>query len=126
MKDTYRKVLMPAAASVLVISLPSCSQPAEENAAGTSATEPAATEEAGTSGGGSGASSQHAKGLLKAMSDYLAAQQTISMSYDSIFEVVSADHQKLQLATSGTVDLTRPDKIHTTRQSGFSDTEMFF
>ena len=44
----------------------------------------------------------------------------------SIFEVVSKDHQKLQLATSGTVELSRPDKIHTTRKSGFSDTEMVF
>ena len=60
------------------------------------------------------------------MSDYLAAQKNISMGYDSIFEVVSKDHQKLQLATSGTVELSRPDKIHTTRKSGFSDTEMVF
>ena len=60
------------------------------------------------------------------MSDYLAAQKAISLGYDSIFEVVSKDHQKLQLATSGTVDLSRPDKIHTTRKSGFSDTEMTF
>jgi hypothetical protein len=48
------------------------------------------------------------------------------MSYDSIFEVVTDEKQKLQLATSGTVDMVRPDKIHTTRQSGFSDTEMVF
>jgi hypothetical protein len=50
----------------------------------------------------------------------------ISLSYDSIFEVVSEDHQKFQIATSGTVDMQRPNKIHTTRRSGFSDTEMVF
>ena len=71
-------------------------------------------------------SAQNAKALLKAMSDYLEAQKTISLSYDSIFEVVSKDHQKLQLATSGTVELVRPDKIRTTRKSGFSDTEMVY
>ena len=60
------------------------------------------------------------------MSDYLAAQKVISLSYDSIFEVVTKDHQKLQIATSGTVELSRPDKIRTTRKSGFSDTEMVF
>ena len=40
------------------------------------------------------------------------------MSFNSVFEVVTEDHQKLQLATSGTVDMSRPDKIHTTRKSG--------
>ena len=60
------------------------------------------------------------------MSDYLAAQKAISLSYDSIFEVVSEENQKLQIATSGTVDLIRPDKIRTTRKSGFSDTETVF
>ena len=67
-----------------------------------------------------------AKGMLKAMSDYLAAQKNISLSYDSVFEVVSKDKQKLQLATSGTAVLNRPDKIRTTRKSGFSDTEMVY
>ena len=33
---------------------------------------------------------QNAKALLKSMSDYLAAQKDISMSYNSIFEVVTA------------------------------------
>jgi hypothetical protein len=60
------------------------------------------------------------------MSDYLAAQQSISLTYDSVFEVVSEDKQKLQLVMSGTVDLVRPDKIRTTRQTGFSDTSMIY
>ena len=60
------------------------------------------------------------------MSDYLSAQKVISLKYDSIFEVVTDEKQKLQLATSGTVDMVRPDKIRTTRHSGFSNTEMVF
>jgi hypothetical protein len=67
-----------------------------------------------------------AKTLLKGMSDYLAAQETISLSYDSVYEVVSKDKQKLQLANSGTVKLSRPDKIHVTRSAGFADIELVF
>ena len=129
MKVKIRGTLLSAAALALVAGgLSSCSKGGQENATEQAANEPAATGEApaGPTGGGQDASSQNARGLLKAMSDYLAAQQSISLSYDSIFEVVSEDGQKLQLATSGTVQLNRPDKIHTTRQSGFSDTEMIF
>ena len=67
-----------------------------------------------------------AKGLLKAMSDYLAAQKTISFAYDADFEVVSKDHQKLMLTNSGKLDLSRPDKIRATRASGFVNVEMVF
>jgi len=67
-----------------------------------------------------------ARALLKGMSEYLAAQKTISLSYDSVYEVVSKDKQKLQLASSGTVELSRPDRIHVTRSSGFADIEMVF
>jgi hypothetical protein len=76
--------------------------------------------------GSQDASVQNAKALLKAMSDYLAAQKVISLSYDAVFEVVSKEQQKLQLATSGTVLLNRPDQIHTTRKAGFADTEMVY
>jgi hypothetical protein len=118
-----------ATAFALAIALSSCSQPAEQNAAENNATEPAAAP-AGTAEQAAPAqgdvTAENAKGLLKAMSDYLGAQQSISMAYDSIFEVVTDDKQKLQIATSGTILLNRPDKIRTTRKSGFSDTEMVF
>jgi hypothetical protein len=67
-----------------------------------------------------------AKQLFKAMSDYLAAQTTLSFDYDTSLEVVTADKQKLALASSGTVTLSRPDKIHMTRTGGFADVEMVF
>jgi hypothetical protein len=60
------------------------------------------------------------------MSDYLAAQEAFSLSYDSVFEVVTDQKQKLQVATSGAIDLRRPDKIRSSRKSGFSDTETVF
>jgi hypothetical protein len=68
----------------------------------------------------------HAKSLLKAMSDYLAAQQAISFEYDSTLEVVTKQNQKLGLASSGTLTLNRPDKLHATRTGGFASVEFVF
>ena len=70
--------------------------------------------------------SAEAKRLLKAMSDYLAAQTAMSVEYDASLEVVTQDDQKLALGSSGTVTLRRPDKIHATRSGGFVDTETVF
>ncbi|MGO4620342.1 DUF2092 domain-containing protein [Ensifer sp. 2YAB10] len=67
-----------------------------------------------------------AKKLLKSMSDYLAAQKTLSFSYDSNLQVVTNSDQKLGLSSSGTVNLSRPDRVHTTRSGGFVDTETLF
>lgn len=121
MNIKLRPALLSAVASALILGagLSACSKGDKQDANGQEAAAqapPAASSE----------SDKNARGLLKAMSDYLAAQQNISMAFDSIFEVVSADHQKLQIATSGTVELSRPDKLHTTRKSGFSDTEMVY
>jgi hypothetical protein len=68
----------------------------------------------------------NAKSLLKAMSDYLAAQKAISFDYDSNLEIVSTQQQKIGLASSGTLTLTRPDKLHATRTGGFDNVEMVF
>ena len=67
-----------------------------------------------------------ARRLLKAMTDYVGAQQAIAFDYDATLEVVTKDRQKLQLASSGTVSLARPDKIRTTRSGGFVDIETVF
>jgi hypothetical protein len=68
----------------------------------------------------------YAKTLIKKMSDYMSAQKNISFNYDTILEVVTKDKQRLALAGSGTVALTRPDKLRSTRASGFADLEMVF
>ena len=67
-----------------------------------------------------------ARRLLKAMTDYVGAQQTIAFDYDATLEVVSKDRQKLELAASGMVSLARPDKIRATRSGGFVDIETVF
>jgi hypothetical protein len=67
-----------------------------------------------------------AKNLLKAMSDYLAAQKAISFDYDVDLELVSTQQQKIALASSGSLILNRPDKVHLTRKGGFANAEMVF
>jgi hypothetical protein len=67
-----------------------------------------------------------AKALLSAMTDYVSTQKTISFDYDVNLEVVTKEHQKLTLASSGRVNLSRPDKIRATRSGGFADIEMVF
>jgi len=130
MNSRFNAALLPALALTLIAGpgLSSCSKASSENADATAPAGPAASTPATTAEAvpGNDESTANAKALLKSMSDYLASQKSISLAYDSIFEVVSADHQKFQIATSGTVDMTRPDKIRTTRKSGFSDTEMVF
>jgi len=67
-----------------------------------------------------------ARRILKTMSDYMGAQNSISFEFDVTLEVVTTDDQKLQLASSGAVTLNRPDKIHVTRTGGFADVDMSF
>jgi hypothetical protein len=70
--------------------------------------------------------SPEAKKLLKGMSDYLATQKAMSFAYDANLQAVTNNDQKLGLASSGTVILSRPDKLHTTRSGGFVDVESLF
>ena len=79
----------------------------------------------GTSAGVS-ADEADAKRILKAMSDYMGAQESLSFEFDATLEVVTKDDQKLALASSGTVTLNRPDKIRATRKGGFVDVETSF
>ncbi len=75
---------------------------------------------------GARADEADAKILLKAMSDYLAAQKALSFAYDATLEIVTAEQQKLGVASSGTATLQRPDKFRATRSGGFADMEMLF
>jgi hypothetical protein len=72
------------------------------------------------------AKAEDAKAMFKAMSDYMAAQKAISFKLDTNLDVVTADKQKLGIASSGTLILNRPDKVRATRTGGFSDIEMVY
>ncbi|MBY8977656.1 DUF2092 domain-containing protein [Rhodobacteraceae bacterium NNCM2] len=76
--------------------------------------------------GQAAADEEDAKRILKAMSDYMAAQTNISFDYDSSLEVVTTEGQTLAIANSGTVTMERPDKLRATRVGGFADVEFFF
>ena len=75
---------------------------------------------------GARADEAQARSLLKAMSDYLGAQKAISFDYDTNLDIVSPQKQKVGLASSGTVVLNRPDKLHITRMGGFANVDMVF
>ena len=64
--------------------------------------------------------------VLKSMSDYVSAQKTITLSYDTDIEVITPDIEKIQFASSGEVMLSRPDKLHASRVGGYANVEMFF
>jgi len=62
--------------------------------------------------------------ILKAMSDYIAAQKSISLTFDSSIEVVTDKLQKIQFDSTGHVLLSRPDKLRATRTGGYADVEL--
>ena len=64
--------------------------------------------------------------ILQAMSDYLASQKTISVTLDTSVEVITPVLEKVQFASSGTVLISRPDKLHATSTGGNGDVELFF
>lgn len=72
------------------------------------------------------ARSQDAVAILKAMSDYIGSQRSISLSFDADIEVITPDIQKIQFASSGQVQLQRPDKLHAKRTGGYADVELVF
>ena len=65
-------------------------------------------------------------GMLKAMTDYVANQKNLSITYDSDIEVITPHLQKIQFTSSGQVQLSRPDKLRATRTGGYRDIEVVF
>jgi hypothetical protein len=67
-----------------------------------------------------------AKRILKSMSDYLASQKAIFLTFDTDVEVITSELQKIQFTSSGQVQLSRPDKLRATRTGGYADVELVF
>lgn len=67
-----------------------------------------------------------AREIFKAMSDYMAAQATLSFDFDSSLSVVTADGQKLAIASSGSIAIERPGNFHATRHGGFATVEAVY
>jgi hypothetical protein len=66
-----------------------------------------------------------AKSLFKAMSDYMAAQSAISLSYDTNLEFITKDKQKLALASSGTITLNGPTRSAQRAKAGLPMSRWF-
>jgi hypothetical protein len=76
--------------------------------------------------GSPSAQAQDARKILKAMSDYMAAQKSISVAFDSDIEVMTSDLQKIQFTSSGRVQFVRPNKLHARRVGGYKAIEIIF
>jgi hypothetical protein len=72
------------------------------------------------------AEQSEARAVFKAMSDFLTAQQSVSVGYDATLEIVTADMMKVGFASSGSLSFNRPDKIRMTRTGGIADVEMVY
>lgn len=64
--------------------------------------------------------------VLKAMSDYLAGQKSLSAKFDSDVEVVTPELQKIQFSSSGEMKMNRPDKLRVRRTGGYADVELVY
>jgi hypothetical protein len=73
-----------------------------------------------------GARADDAASLLKAMTDYTAAQKSITATFDSDIEVITPELQKIQFDSSGQMSLTRPDKLRIRRTGGYADVELVY
>jgi hypothetical protein len=67
-----------------------------------------------------------ARRILKAMSDYMAAQKNLSVRYDADIEVITPDLQKIQFTASGDVLVDRQGGLRATRTGGYADVELVF
>ena len=67
-----------------------------------------------------------AKRILKAMSDYVTGQKSISLKFDSDIEAITPQLEKIQFTNSGQLTLNRPDKLRATRTGGYADVELVF
>jgi hypothetical protein len=72
------------------------------------------------------AQSDDADKFLKALSEYMASQKNISLSFDTAVEVITPDVQKIQFASSGHLQMSRPDKLRASRTGGYADVELVF
>lgn len=70
-----------------------------------------------------GAIDDDADKLLHAMSSYLGGLKAATFDYDTDQEIVDRQGQKLQYSASGTIAISRPDKLHVTRKGPFADIE---
>lgn len=75
---------------------------------------------------GAHAQEDGAKKILKAMSDYVGSQKSLSITFDSDIEVITSSLQKIQFTNSGQMQMVRPDKLRAIRTGGYTDVDLVF
>jgi len=64
--------------------------------------------------------------ILRSMSSYFGGVAAFSVDADIDNEIVTQEGQKLQLSSSATITLERPDKFHFQRKGMFADVALIF
>ncbi len=72
------------------------------------------------------AQEQDPDAVLKAMSDYMAKQSNVTVTFDSDIEIITPEIEKIQFTNSGEVQFSRPDKLRAHRAGGYADVELVF
>jgi hypothetical protein len=72
------------------------------------------------------ATTDNAKFLLKAMSEYVSSQKTIELTFDSDIEIITPYLEKIQFTNSGEMLLSRPEKLRAHRVGGYADVTLYF
>ena len=67
-----------------------------------------------------------AREIVRKMTDYLAAAETLSFDFDTSLQVVTEDGQRLDIASSGSMAVARPDKLRAIRKGGFAEVQAVF
>jgi hypothetical protein len=67
-----------------------------------------------------------AKAILKSMSDWLGAQKSLELTFDSDIEVITPELEKIQFTSSGSAVFVRPDRYRGHRVGGYADVELVF
>ena len=80
----------------------------------------------GTLGVHAATTDDDAMAILKRMSEYMAAQQTMELPFDSAIEVITPQLEKIQYTNTGQALLSRPDKLYAHRIGGYADVALFF
>jgi hypothetical protein len=65
-----------------------------------------------------------AMAMLRAMSDYLARQQTIEAKVDTVTEVVTTSFEKLAFSSSSHMRFNRPNRLRVERTGGYAHIEL--
>jgi hypothetical protein len=67
-----------------------------------------------------------AKAILKSASSYVSSLQTIELDFDSDIEAVTPELEKIQFTNSGSLTLSRPDRLRAHRVGGYADVALYF